>query len=268
MQRRPHTYLFWIQYLGFRYRGWQKQKGVKTLQEKMERVFLKTLGHDDFSILPAGRTDAGVSCIKGAFELFSIEELDPAGFLETINFYLPNDIRITGIQKVPLTFNVIQDVKFKEYRYYFTFGEKLHPFAAANLVSFPEELDVGLMEKGARIFEGEHDFRRFCVRKKVENYRRRILSSEICRVEGAMGIFHPEQVYYYKVVGTGFLTHQIRQMMGALVELGAGKLTLEDIEQALKSEEIKPLSYSVPAQGLVLQEVVFDEDKLRNTTLP
>ncbi|WP_143962293.1 tRNA pseudouridine(38-40) synthase TruA [Litoribacter populi] len=257
MQRRPHTYLCWIQYLGFKYHGWQKQNGVKTLQGQVERVLGKTLGHDDFTILPAGRTDAGVSCQRGAFELFTVKPIDLESFLIILNEYLPLDIRILDIEPVPLTFNVIQDVQYKEYRYYFSSGAKYHPFNAAHIVNFDGGLDVNLMAEGAKLFVGERDFRRFCVRKKVENYRRLILESSILKLEEPMGYFAPEQVYYYKVKGTGFLTHQIRQMMGALVELGIGKLTLEDIREALQSQEVSPLSYSVPAQGLVMHEVVF-----------
>ncbi|MBT0811133.1 tRNA pseudouridine(38-40) synthase TruA [Litoribacter ruber] len=257
MQRRSHTYLFWIQYLGYRYHGWQKQNGVKTLQGQLERTLGRTLGHDDFSILPAGRTDAGVSCERGAFELFTVEPIDPESFLKLLNDYLPLDIRILAIEPVPLTFNVIQDVAHKEYRYYFSLGEKPHPFNAAHIVNFEGQLDVEMMGKAANLFQGEHDFRRFCVRKKVENYRRLILESSIHPLEQPMGYFAPKQVFYYKVKGTGFLTHQIRQMMGALVEVGMGKLGLEDVEEALKSELINPLSFSVPAQGLVMHEVVF-----------
>ncbi|MBS9522604.1 tRNA pseudouridine(38-40) synthase TruA [Litoribacter alkaliphilus] len=257
MQRRSHTYLCWIQYLGYRYHGWQMQQGVKTIQGQLERTIAKTIGHDDFSILPAGRTDAGVSCQKGAFELFLTEPAQEQQLLQNLNDYLPLDIRILDIQPVPLSFNVIQDVAYKEYRYYFSFGNKPHPFNAAHIVNFEGQLDVELMGKAASLFKGEHDFRRFCVRKKVDNYRRLIMESGICRMEEPMGYFAPEQVYYYKVKGTGFLTHQIRQMMGALVEVGMGKLGLEDVEEALKSELINPLSFSVPAQGLVMHEVVF-----------
>ena len=69
MQNRPFTYLFRIQYLGLRYHGWQIQQGVKTIQGTLEKTFRYVLGHEDFNILGAGRTDSGVSCLHGAFEL-------------------------------------------------------------------------------------------------------------------------------------------------------------------------------------------------------
>ncbi|GAB3661790.1 tRNA pseudouridine(38-40) synthase TruA [Echinicola sediminis] len=261
MKSKPYTYLFYIQYLGFRYHGWQKQPGVKTIQEMLQRSLKGWLGHEDFNILGAGRTDAGVSCMKGAFELFSAEELkDLDGLLQGMNEYLPDDIKLLSVERVGSDFNIIQDVKEKEYRYHFSFGAKPHPFSSPFTVVFPEALDCSKMQAGAKLFEGERDFRNFCTKPKPETvFLRTIFRSELVEAapkNEAWEIHEP--TYSFRVRGKGFLRNQVRLMMGALYDLGKGKLSLEELDRALEGKmDVLPLSRRAPARGLVLQEVVF-----------
>jgi len=263
MQNRPHTYLFWIQYLGFRYHGWQKQPNLKTIQGRLERVIRYVLGHENFSILSAGRTDSGVSCEKGAFELFNIDPVDIDIFIDDLNLNLPDDIRIISGQKVDSKFNIIQDVQGKEYRYYFTVGDKPHPFIASNIVWLYGQLDINLMKDAAKIFKGEHDFQRFCTKgKNTENYIRNIFDAEIEETDRFIGGYYPTKIYCFKVKGSGFLMHQVRMMVGALFQIGQGNLEVGDIKEALVSQDDKPLAGKAPAHGLVLHEVIFNEEKL------
>ncbi|KEO74942.1 tRNA pseudouridine(38-40) synthase TruA [Anditalea andensis] len=263
MQNRPHTYLFWIQYLGFRYHGWQKQPNLKTIQGRLERVIRYVLGHDNFSILAAGRTDSGVSCENGAFELFNIDPIIIGAFIEEVNISLPDDIRLLSGQVVSSKFNIIQDVQSKEYRYYFTHGEKPHAFVAGNMAWVHGTLDIGLIEKAVDAFIGEHDFRRFCSKNKnTDNYVRKISEAEIIVVDPVFGNLYPEKVYCFRVKGTGFLMHQVRMMVGALFLIGQGKLTREDIKEALVSPDHLPLAGKAPAHGLVLNNIWFDENRL------
>ncbi|MCH7412841.1 tRNA pseudouridine(38-40) synthase TruA [Belliella sp. R4-6] len=258
MQNKPFTYLFYIQYLGLRFHGWQKQPGLKTIQGKLEKVVRYVLGHEDFTILSAGRTDSGVSCHRGAFELFNTADIELALFIHQVNENLPDDIRLLEGKRVSLDFNIIQDVIAKEYRFYFSTGEKFHPFAAGNLTYFSGEFDIDSMKAAADIFVGEHDFRRFCAKQKQsDNYRRQIFESEI--LEDKLILTDGTQLkrYCYRVKGKGFLMHQVRLIMGSLLEIGKGIINKGDIEEALKSQETSPLSGKVPANGLVLHDVEF-----------
>lgn len=258
MQNKPFTYLFYIQYLGLRYHGWQKQPGLKTVQGKLEKVFRYVLGHEEFNILSAGRTDSGVSCHRGAFELFNIAEIDLPSFIDQVNENLPDDIRLLQGKRVSLDFNIIQDVTAKEYRYYFSTGEKFHPFAAGNLTYFTGELDIDSMKAAADIFVGEHDFRRFCAKQKQsDNYHRQIFESEILEDSLILTDGSSLKRYCYRVKGKGFLMHQVRLMMGSLLEVGKGIFTISDIQEVLKSQETSPLSGKVSANGLVLYDVEF-----------
>lgn len=257
MQSRPFTYLFSIQYLGLRYHGWQKQPGVKTIQGTLEKAFRYVLGHDDFTILGASRTDAEVSCNCGAFELFLKHKISP-DLLSILNSFLPSDVRLLGFEPVSLTFNIIQDVAWKEYHYHFSVGKKFHPFVAGNLSYFQGTPDLDMVKKGAKLFIGKHDFRRFCAIDKVtDDYVREVLESEILQhVQAGTGLI-PESAFTFSVKGKGFLRYQVRIMMGALMDLGFGKITMEDLKNALASDQISPISVAVPSNGLVLEKVEF-----------
>ncbi|WP_194976583.1 tRNA pseudouridine(38-40) synthase TruA [Aquiflexum lacus] len=257
MQSRPFTYLFYIQYLGTGYHGWQKQTGVKTIQGTLEKAFRFILGHGDFTILGASRTDAGVSCNRGAFELF-LKHVIAADLLDSVNAVLPSDIRLLEVQSVPLHFNIIQDVAYKEYHYHFAFGEKFHPFAAANLAYFAGYPDIGLMKAGAKLFEGKHNFQSYCSIDKVsDDYFREIMVADIIQdINAGLGLI-PKEAFTFKVKGKGFLRYQIRKMITALIELGLGNLSLKEIEQSLKKPELRNIPIHAPANGLVLNNIQF-----------
>lgn len=258
MQNRPFTYLFHIQYLGLRYAGWQRQKGVKTIQGTLERAIRYVLGHEDFTILGASRTDAGVSCNHGAFELFLRDELRQEDILNLINQNLPSDIRILSFQQVSPTFNVIQDVAWKSYTYNFIFGEKPNPLTSPTSAFFAGRPDIELIKEAAKLFVGKKDFKRFCsIDKVTDNYVREVLEVEISLE--ASGEFDQKNNVniIFKVKGTGFLRYQVRIMAGALVDLGLGKLSLSEFQEALDFPEGNPIAIAAPACGLVLEEVRF-----------
>ncbi len=258
MNFRPYTYIFYIQYLGFRYHGWQVQPGVKTIQGILNKNFRYVLGPFDFTILGASRTDAGVSCNRGAFQLFSESPLDLEAVLTKMNLILPDDIKLLEATPVADDFNIIHSVKAKSYQYHFSIGEKFHPFNAANMASFSCNPDIAVMKEALHLFLGTHDFRRYCSQDKVtENYKREIFDAAIFLHPMAGRGDVPHQSYVFRIIGKGFLRYQIRIMMAALVELGRGNLSLQDIQDSLASEDSIPIAPPVPAHGLILEEVVF-----------
>lgn len=259
MQTRPFIYRFPIQYLGLRYAGWAKQNNAKTVQGTLERSIRYVLGHEDFRTLGASRTDAGVSANQAYFCLYvatEIENLEPIH--EAFNRNLPPDIRVGQGRVTDASFNIIQDVASKEYHYHLAYGEKFHPFHAGTLSFFPEDLAVEEMKEAIKIFIGKHDFRRFCsVDKVTVDYEREILDAEVQVHPMAGADNFPEKSLLIKFRGTGFLRYQIRIMVQALVDLGAGKVSKEGLAEALKSQEKSPIAPTAPANGLVLESIVF-----------
>lgn len=259
-QPKKYYYLINIQYLGYRFHGWQKQPNLKTLHLMVDRTFNYILEGRYFKTLTSGRTDAMVSAESAAFELFLEEPIeDKVAFLELFNYNLPQDIRAVYIKEVDAQFNIIQHSKIKEYLYLFTYGEKCHPFCAPIMTTILDALDIDRMKKGAKLFEGEHYLRSYCYRP-TENgvYTREILKCEIVENTIYSANYFPEKSFILKVRGKGFMRNQIRLMMGTLIDLGKGKLTLDDIQNSLKPDSKVKMNFIAPASGLILNTVEFE----------
>ncbi|NRD20086.1 tRNA pseudouridine(38-40) synthase TruA [Winogradskyella eckloniae] len=255
-----YYYLIKIQYLGYRFHGWQKQPDVKTIHLMIDRTLKYILKDVRFKTLGAGRTDAMVSANEAALELFiynePIKEFDE--FLALFNHNLPQDIRALSIKEVDNKFNIIKDSKLKEYHYVFSEGQKNHPFCAPILTTILEPLDVALMKQGAKLFEGTHNFKTYCYRATDKGeYVRHIERSEIVNNTIYTANFFPKESYVFKVVGKGFMRNQIRLMFGCLIKLGRGEVSLDYIESTLQLDSKEVMDYIAPASGLILHSVNF-----------
>jgi tRNA pseudouridine38-40 synthase len=256
-----YYYLIKIQYLGYRFHGWQKQPDVKTIHLMIDRTLKYILQDIRFKTLGAGRTDAMVSANEAALELFIYNEpiTDFEAFLDLFNHNLPQDIRALEIKEVDKTFNIIQDPKLKEYHYVFSQGQKNHPFCAPIMTTILEPLDVELMKQGTKLFVGTHNFKTYCFRATDKGeYNRTISSAEIVYNDLYTASFFPEKSFVFKVEGKGFMRNQIRLMFGALIKLGRGEITLDYIQNTLKPESTEVMDYIAPASGLILHSVNFE----------
>ena len=256
---KKYFYVINIQYLGYRFHGWQKQPDVKTLHLMVDRTLNFILGGKYFKSLSSGRTDAMVSAEHAAFELFLQEPIENKNaFLELFNYNLPQDIRALSIKEVDKQFNIINHPKTKEYLYLFTFGEKCHPFCAPIMTTILDDLDINIMKEGAKLFEGENYLWSYCY-KPTENgiYTRNIECCEIVENTLYTANYFPKKSYLLRVMGKGFMRNQIRLMMGALIDLGKGKLTLQDIKNSFVPESKIKMEYIAPASGLILKSIEF-----------
>lgn len=253
-----YSYLLQIQYLGYRYHGWLKQPQVKTVQGTVEKVLRYVLGHEKFKTLGVSRTDAKVSANHFIVQLFVREPLSEESFLKNLNQNFPADIKALKIESVERSFNIIQSVNVKEYQYLFSFGEKVTPLCASIMANFPEDLDIDLMQKAAKLFEGHHDFKNYCkdLSDKI-NTKRTILLSEIEENLTYSANFFPSKSYLYHIHAPGFMRNQIRMMVGQLVLLGKGEVTLYDIQRSLESD-YNCTTFTAPAAGLYLNKVVVN----------
>ena len=256
---KQYFYVIDIQYLGYRFHGWQKQPNVKTLHLMVDRTLNFILEGKYFKSLISGRTDAMVSAEHAAFELFLKEPItNTTAFLELFNYNLPQDIRALSMRTVDKDFNIINHSKVKEYLYLFTYGQKCHPFCAPIMTTILDDLDIDIMKKGAKLFEGEHYLWSYCY-KPTENgiYTREILQCELVENDVYTANYFPETSYILRVKGKGFMRNQIRLMMGTLIDLGKGKLTLNDIEDSFIPDSKVKMDYIAPASGLILNSIEF-----------
>jgi len=257
MFRKRYYYLIELQFLGFRYHGWQKQPDVITVEHMVLRTLFYVLGHKNCKVLAAGRTDAMVSASQTYIELFVDEtEIKVSDFLPLLNRNLPPDIRALSVVEVDKEFAIMNAPKEKEYRYYFSCGSKNHPFAAPFITGIIEQLDIESMQQASRLFEGSHDFKNYAYRPTPTTQTQgTILKCVMIENKDFTASFFPKKSYFLQVVGRGFKRHQIRLMMGALFDVGEGKLTIEDIKKTLDSSESIKLERIAPASGLMVHEV-------------
>ena len=257
---KKYYYVITVQFLGYRFHGWQKQPNVKTIHLMIDRTLNFILEDKVFKTLGAGRTDAMVSAQEAAFELFlqePIESLDE--FLALFNHNLPQDIKALTIKEVDESFNIIQHSKIKEYLYLFAQGQKNHPFCAPIMTTILDDLDIELMKKGAKLFQGTHNFKAYCFRATDNGiFNREIITCELIENSIFEANFFPKHTYILKVIGKGFGRNQIRLMMGALIKLGRGDISLLYIEDSLKPESAVVIDYIAPASGLILNKIEFD----------
>ena len=257
---KKHYYVITVQFLGYRFHGWQKQPHVKTVHLMIDKTLKFILEKKRFKTLGSGRTDAMVSAQEAAFELFLEEPIhDFENFMEVFNQNLPQDIRALKIKEVDQGFNIIQHSKIKEYLYLFSQGTKNHPFCAPIMTTILEPLDIELMKQGAKCFEGYHNFKTYAFRATNEGIYNRTLDTCVLFENNLFSAnFFPDKSYILKVKGKGFMRNQIRLMMGALICLGRNEIDLEGIKRLLNSDLDDFIPYVAAGSGLHLKELLFD----------
>jgi tRNA pseudouridine38-40 synthase len=252
--------LVYIQFLGFRFSGWQKQTNAKTVHQMVDKTLGFVFDNVNYKSIGIGRTDAKVSANAYYVQLFTDMLVDEVFFMNSINSNFSPDFKAISIRKVGTDFNIIKASKLKEYHYYFSFGDKNHPFAAPFITNIDENLNIGLMMKAAKLFEGEHYFHKYCTKpSEATIFKRCIDSCEIVENTILTANFFPEKSYVVKVKGKGFLRYQIRLMVATLFELGKGNIDLEFIENSLKeNNDRKSLRNIAPASSLQLFAIELD----------
>jgi tRNA pseudouridine38-40 synthase len=251
------SYIICLEFLGFRFSGWQKQTNAKTLHDMVDKSLSYVFEDALYKTIGVGRTDAKVSANSYYLQLFRDTEIDEAFFLKSLNSNFSPDFRAVSIKKVATSFNIIQVAKIKEYHYYFSFGEKNHPFAAPFIVNIDEILNIERMMEAANLFEGEHHFHKYCTKPSEHtNFKRTIAACEIVENTVLTASFFPEKSYLLKVRGTGFLRYQIRLMMATLFEVGKGNLDLKFIKASLKEDNDRMFFRNIaPSSGLQLYDI-------------
>ncbi|WP_341221469.1 tRNA pseudouridine(38-40) synthase TruA [Polaribacter atrinae] len=254
------SYIIKLQFLGFRFSGWQKQTNAKTLHDMVDKTLSFVFEDVHYKTIGVGRTDAKVSANTYYIQLFTDEIVEEESFIASLNANFSPDFRAISIQKVDRGFNVINAPKVKEYHYYFSFGGKNHPFSAPFIVNVDESLDLQTMQQAAKMFEGEHYFHKYCTKPSDKTIFKRIINScEIVENDVLKANFFPEESYILKVRGKGFLRYQIRLMMATLFEVGKGNLDLQFIESSLNEDNDRMyMRNNAPSSGLQLYDIELD----------
>lgn len=246
-----------ISYRGTCYFGWQSQpnESYETVHATIHQVLKKISKYEECNLSGASRTDAGVHASGQVAKISIPKEIDADKLLLGMNSLLPEDIRIVECNRCDVSFNANRDSKTKEYHYYFSISEIENPLLSQIVASVDKSMDIELMNNASKVFIGEHDFYNFSRRDgKSLSTIRTITECEIIKAN-----FLPldSEVYYLKIIGTGFLKQMIRYIAGSLFLVGQNKKSVEDLISFLNNKQDKKLGAKAKARGLHLVQINY-----------
>jgi len=236
-----------IAYDGGGFHGWQVQPGLPTIQGVLEQVISGIEGKP-VQVAGSGRTDAGVHAL-GQVAAFTLANPIPlANLRRAINRLLPPAVRVLSVEDVDARFHPRFDARAKTYEYRMAREEVCSPFDWPFVHHYPYPLDEDRIAQLALTFEGVHDFTAFAASddsdEEGKSKVRTIISSALIRQPGRL---------IYRVRGSGFLKHMVRNLVGTLIEAGKGNIR----DLTVLPERSGP---TAPAKGLFLIEVEYDNE--------
>jgi tRNA pseudouridine38-40 synthase len=240
-----------ISYDGTDFFGWQVQPGLPTIQGILEAIF-EEIEKKPVHVAGSGRTDAGVHALAQVAAV-SIENPIPLYNLrKAVNRLLPQSIRVTCAEEVHAEFHPRFHAKRKTYEYRIFRGEVCSPFERRYVHHHPYPLDEDVIVRLAPAFEGEHDFSAFAAADERDTDGR----SKTRMIYGSRVERTPDRITY-RVTGSGFLKHMVRNIVGTLLEAGKGNVDAAGIEAFLRSGGPPKAGPTAPASGLFLINVEY-----------
>ena len=247
-------YVLKISYDGTAYAGWQRQKNALSVQEALEDAVQAALGVA-VKTTASGRTDAGVHA-AGQVCHFDLENctVPPEKMPDCLNRFLPPDIRVLEGFGADETFDSNRTAKRKTYAYALYVSKREMPLKERYAVRIDDAPDLACLQKTAKLFEGEHDFKAFCASGSAVKTTVRTVYE--VRVEESESFGGRDLKIY--VTGNGFLYNMVRTLVGELLELARGKKEEASLKEAFETGNRELLGRTMPAKGLTLMQVVYD----------
>ena len=237
-----------ISYDGSRYYGWERQPQKPTIQGKLEEVLSRMCGAD-VEVIGAGRTDAGVHAKAMTANAHLDTPLSAEEVRDYMNRYLPDDISVNEVKEASERFHARYNALGKTYQYVCYCG-KVKPVFRRKYVTMLDFVPaVGPMQEAAAFLLGTHDFRAFSSNPNMKKSTVRCVDSIRIRLKN--------DFLYLEFHGNGFLQNMVRIMTGTLLEVGAGRMTPEDVKKILEGKDRRLAGPTAPAKGLTLIEVDY-----------
>ncbi len=241
-------YFIQFSYFGKHYHGWQNQPNAISVQEVLEDVMSKLLGNA-VSLTGAGRTDAGVHA-KQMFAHFNMGKIDDLEALNyRLNAFLPDDISVQEIFQVNAEAHARFDATERTYEYWIK--QEKNPFLTETAYFVKQLLDFEKMNRAAQLLMEHNDFE--CFSKSNTDVK-----TYLCELKKAVWE-EKDGLWIFTVTADRFLRNMVRAMVGTLLEVGQGKLEVDDVKSILKSKDRAKAGPSVPAKGLYLTQVNYPE---------
>jgi len=279
------TWMLTLAYDGTDFQGWQVQPGQTTIQGELQAALGRITGETP---LPqgSGRTDAGVHALAQVAS-FALQAPIPADNLRrALNRTLPPSIRILEARAVRSGFHARHSAIAKTYEYRIFRGAICPPFLARYVNACPWPLNFEALQVSARFFEGEHDFQSFAATDPDLARRQLVSGSEpdqrgktvaaqfaAASAESAVRTIFSSawedlptdagDLLVYRVRGNGFLHHMVRNMVGTMLDVGRGHLTLQQLPGILAAANRSAAGPTAPARGLFLHSVEYPPEALQ-----
>ena len=242
-----------IAYDGTHYHGWQRQKNAITVQEVLEDA-LTALLKQPITVHGCSRTDAGVHAAQFVLHFEAGTAIGMEKLPIALNTFLPRDIRVTEAAIAEESFHARFDAAGKTYRYRLTRTVHADPFTRNYAYHYPYPLQFEPMAHAAASFVGRHDFAAFAAAGSTVTDTVRTMTACTLTDCGAEWVF--------RITGDGFLYNMVRIMVGTLLYVGRGKLAAEEIPLLLKGGKRENAGVTVPPEGLCLEAVYYDREKM------
>ncbi len=242
-----------IQYDGAAFSGWQSQPHGNTVQDMLEAALGQFAGVP-LQTTVAGRTDAGVHALGQVVHLDTDLVRDPFSWVRGTNAFLPSTVAVRWAQEMPEDFHARFSAHRRTYYYALTFGPTRAPLleGKAGYVMLPpgKSLDVAAMHEAAQVLVGEHDFSSFRAAECQAKSPVKTMYSMEVRGEG--------EWVFVRIRGSAFLHHMVRNIVGALARVGAGKDNAEWLAGVLAGRDRSRAAPTFAAEGLYLAGADYD----------
>jgi tRNA pseudouridine38-40 synthase len=241
-------YQMQLSYLGTRYFGWQRQTNAISVQEEIEKA-LSTILRKEITVVGAGRTDTGVHASFYVLHFDCTTEItEEMNLVYHLNRFLPNDIAVQQIAKTNPEFHARFGAVSRTYKYYISTVKD--PFTIQTTYQFTVPLDIEKMNEAAKTLIEYTDFTSFAkLHTDVKTNNCKILQAEWEKT-GTMLVF--------TIKADRFLRNMVRAIVGTLLEVGKGKITVDDFRKVIESKNRGAAGTSVPPQGLFLVDIGYN----------
>ncbi len=240
-------YFVWFSYDGTAYHGWQIQPNGNSVQAELQRA-LSTLLREEISVTGAGRTDAGVHARQMVAHFDFSEAIDLEQLAYKLNRILPCDIAVDRVELVDDDMHARFSATSRTYHYYI--HTKKDPFSRPYSTELHYELDFDKMNEAGRILMTYDDFGAFC--KSHSDVK-----TTLCRVTKAEWVQTSATSWYFEITANRFLRNMVRAVVGTLIDVGRGRLTLDDFRKVIEGKRRTEAGESMPANALFLENIRY-----------
>lgn len=239
-------YFLRLSFDGTRYHGWQVQPNGESVQAVVERA-LSTLVRRPVGVTGAGRTDAGVHARLMVAHFDVDEPLDGRQLTYKLNKILPPDISVFDVTPVADTLHARFSATARTYHYFVHLTKQ--PFRRMYSWQLYGRLDFALMNEAARVLTEYDDFTSF---SKASDTK-----TNLCRVTEARWDEVEPQCWRFTITANRFLRNMVRAVVGTLVEVGRGRMTVDEFRRVIERRDRCSAGESVPARGLFLVDIQY-----------